>query len=227
MPINLIECIRNHLKKWSRPKDFYLKQIGFFEYLKQTDGRQNGSSSSQGLQNEWRKRRTHGGVPSRGRRKLARPFAKNKWIHLILKSEKAKGPWSLLAPRNKIFIQKLIRQKAKKFGVQVDHWVNVGNHVHIKLKSSNRLQFQKFLKATTCLIARHVTGAKKGKPMGKFWQGLAFTRILTSYLEERQLNGYFRGNEIEALFGTSARESFLKQFNHWLKESRRKEMSTA
>lgn len=195
-----------------------MKQISFFEYLKGTDKGHKGSAPI-GL----KKRRTHGGVPSKGRRKLVRPFAKNKWIHLILKSHRAKGAWSLLHPKHKIFIDKTIQEKAKKFGIHVDQSVNVGNHLHIKLKSSNKEQFQKFLKALTCLIARHVTGAKKGHPKGKFWQGLAFTRILSSYFEERQLDGYLNGNEIEALFGKKAREAFLRQFNYWLRESRRKD----
>jgi REP element-mobilizing transposase RayT len=91
----------------------------------------------------------------------------------VLKSEKARGKLSFLAPANKILVSETLRQKAKKFGIRIDQIANVGNHIHLKIKISNRENFQKFLNATTTLIARKITGACRGKPFGKFWQGLA------------------------------------------------------
>jgi hypothetical protein len=65
----------------------------------------------------------------------------------------------------------------------------IGNHFHLKLKIINRKNFGKYLKSVTSLIARSVTGAKKGKPFGRFWQGLAYTRVLKTALEELSLEG--------------------------------------
>lgn len=166
-------------------------------------------------------RRTHGGMGTKGKRKEARPFSAKKWTHLILKSQRAKGSWSLLSPKNRVYIEQLILEKAKRFQVKVDHFVNVGNHIHLKIKAAQKKDFQNFLKSITCLIARFVTGAKRGSPKGRFWQGLAFTRILTSYFEEKNLERYLKGNEIEALFGRSARDNFLKDFNQWVYRARR------
>jgi len=99
-------------------------------------------------------------------------------------------------------------------------YANVGNHLHLKIKISSRLNFQKFLKSLTTQIARRVTGARRGKPFGKFWQGLAFTRILYSSREELILRGYIAANREEATKGKRARQDFLRQFNQWVYRER-------
>lgn len=161
-------------------------------------------------------RNQHGGVPSKGNRKLERPLSTKNWIHLVLKSDKAKGKFNFLIPKNKIAIQKIVMSKAKKFGIKIDDSANVGNHIHLKVKISSRENFQKFLKSITTLIARLVTGARKGKPFGRFWQGLAYTRVLKSYREELNLRGYIMANRLDAATSASAREKFLKKFNDWV-----------
>lgn len=172
--------------------------------------------------NETKKRYTrtsHGGMHSKGKRKLERPLSTKKWIHLVLKSEKAKGEYSFLSAKNKIGVERIIKSKARKFGIAIGDQANVGNHLHYKIRISSRENFQKFLKAITALIARFVTGARKGKPFGIFWQGLAFTRVLKSYREETNLRGYMMANQLEAATSYSAREKFLKKFNDWVYRS--------
>lgn len=168
-------------------------------------------------------RTQHGGIVTKGHRKLERPLSTKKWIHLILKSDKAEGALSFLRPTNKIIVHRIIHGKAKKFGVKIATGANVGNHIHLKIRIQNRESFQKFLKAITCLIARKVTGARKGKKFGRFWQGLAFTRVLTSSLEELNLKGYIKANQIEAKKGKQARTKFLTAFNAWVYEELPKE----
>lgn len=161
-------------------------------------------------------RTQHGGVKTKGFRKLERPLSTRKWIHLVLKSDKAKGHLSFLLPKNQQMVRQILREKSKKFGVKIADGANVGNHLHLKIKIQNRESFQKFLKSMTCLIARKITGARKGHKFGRFWQGLAFTRVLTSSLEELNLKGYIKANRIEAVKGEKARQVFLRQFNAWV-----------
>jgi len=161
-------------------------------------------------------RTQHGGVNTKGRRKLERPLSSRKWIHLVLKSDKAKGKLSFLNPKNAQNIKQILKKQANKFGVKIADYANVGNHLHLKIKINNRDSFQKFLKSVTCLIARKITGASKTNPFGRFWQGLAFTRVLQSSLEILNLKGYIQANRIQAAQGESAREKFLLQFNHWV-----------
>jgi REP element-mobilizing transposase RayT len=134
-----------------------------------------------------------------------------------LKSEKAKGALSFLKRDNNLAIRDILREKAKKFGVVIADFANVGNHLHIKIKVQSRESFQNFLKAVTCLIARKITGARRGKPFGKFWQALAFTRIITSRLEDLRLRGYFEANRREAKEGHAAREDFLAEYEAWIR----------
>lgn len=163
----------------------------------------------------------YGGLKTKGHRKLERPFHAGKPLHLVLKSDKAKGKFSLLGATNKIEVRALVFGQAKRFGVDISDYVNMGNHLHIKVRASSRLQFQRFLKTITGRIARHVTGAKKGRKFGRFWQGLAYTRVLKSRMEELRLRGYFSANRTEAVAGKAKREAFLKEFNTWLRRERR------
>jgi REP element-mobilizing transposase RayT len=166
-------------------------------------------------------------MDSTGKRKEYRPLSEKKWIHLTLKSEKAKGSWSFLTPKNRQIIRKILTEKSKKWGVQITEVVNVGNHLHIKLKFKYREGFQNFLRSTTAQIARKITNAKKGNKLkapsenqNKFWQGLAFTRVLKTSFEELQLKGYFKANRKQAKQGEKAREEFLNKFNEWIYKMR-------
>lgn len=170
-------------------------------------------------------RSVHGGVKSKGQRKLERPLVANKPVHLVLKSQKAKGQWSFLTPKNQQIVREILTSKSKKFGVRVADFANGGNHLHIKLRFSTRENFQNFLRAVTCLLARKITGAKKGQPKGKFWEGLAFTRILKSSFEEKQLKVYFEANRMESIKGPVARQRFLDNFNRTVKEFHKQELA--
>lgn len=164
-------------------------------------------------------RTQHGGVGSLHHRKEYRPLSTKKWIHLVLKSDKAYGKLSFLRSDHQVFIKKLLEVKARQFGVRIGDYANVGNHLHIKLRASSREGFQKFLKSVTAQIARRVTGAKRGKPFGRFWQGLAYTRILMSSLEELNLKGYIEANRREVV-SKAERVRFLKSFNAWVYKER-------
>lgn len=163
---------------------------------------------------------SHGGVNSCGKRKTRRPLAPGQWIHLVVKSEKAKGQYSFLTTKNKTFIQRLIKEKAFRFGVKIGDFVNMGNHLHLKVKFSSRINFQNFLRVLTAMISRYITGAKRGVKFGRFWQGLAFTRVLKSSFEQLQLKGYFEANRQQRDIGDEARHSYLLSFNKWIYQLR-------
>ena len=165
-------------------------------------------------------RRCHGGTLKYA--KVERPLSNKKWIHLTLKSHKAKGELSFLHSKNRAKVEKILNEKARKFHVVISELVNMGNHFHIKLKISSRESFQHFLRAVTTLIARTITGARKGQPFGRFWQGLAYTRVLQSALEVLQLKGYFEANRRQAHEGDDAREAFLSTFNQMIYKMRTK-----
>jgi hypothetical protein len=153
-------------------------------------------------------RASHGGSLARGRRKEKRPLSFKRPMHLVLRSEKAHGAWNLL--RHERTVDALLRKQARRHHVKIQHYVNVGNHLHIKLRVYSRESFGAFLKSFSALLARAVTGARRGHALrARFWDGLAFTRILYRSIEEKFLARYFTANSLEARFGSAIRNIFL------------------
>lgn len=168
-------------------------------------------------------RLNHGGehVFKRERkRKLERPLDSRKPLHLVLKSSAAKGKMSFLT--HKVAVDRIIVRNAKKFGVRIHDRVNVGNHLHLVLSFPSREAFQRFLKTVTGLIARHITGARKGKPFGRrFWDYTAFTRVIVGHRAYLSARNYVEKNRIEAVFGRVARK-VVEEFEYAVRLSRKR-----
>ncbi len=149
-----------------------------------------------------------GGEQQKGHRKTYRPLDPKSTIHLVLKSSRAKGMWSLLHRRHKTRIQDLLEKLAKENGIKIYRYANVGNHLHLLLKIHSRRGFQKFLRVFTGRVALLITQARKGNPQGKFWDAIAFTRIVQWGKDFTRITRYFFKNEIESFGRTTA---FAKQ----------------
>lgn len=163
-------------------------------------------------------RTAHGGGLNKNKRKLERPISTKRPMHITMRAEQARGKWSFLNFKNRIHVETIVRRQAKKFGVKIQDFANVGNHLHIKSKATSREGFQSFLRSTTCLIARKITGARRGVKLSKkFWEDLTFSRVLKSYREEINLRGYFVANRQEASRGSAARDKFLSEFRNWVR----------
>ncbi len=126
---------------------------------------------------------SHGGTAAKGKRKTMRPIDTKRALHLVLRSTRARGDWSLLSPRNAKPIRRLIDRMAARFGVRIYNFSNVGNHLHLIVRVRTRKGFQDFLRTIAARIAVGVTRAKKGRALKitsgrKFWDALAFTRVL-------------------------------------------------
>lgn len=120
---------------------------------------------------------THGG-PTRGRRKTRRPFDARRPVHLVLKASRARGEFSLLRRGHAGLVMRVQQAAARKYGVKILRYANVGNHLHYVVKARSREAFQAFLRVLTGQIAMRVLGGKKGVPRGRFWDDLAWTRVV-------------------------------------------------
>jgi len=162
---------------------------------------------------------SHGGVALHKRRKIKRPLIPKKITHVVLKSSKAKGLLSFYSHR--VLVHQLLHRLARKYFVNLQDYVNMGNHLHLKVKFNDPKEFQNFIRVFCALLSREITGAKKGKPFGQFWDGLAFTRVLHSSFEEFQLRGYFEGNHRERELGFQARSDFLRGWNAFIRKMKK------
>ena len=168
-------------------------------------------------------RTEHGGEIRKGKRKEARPFEAAKPMHVVLRSTYATQELSFLRKRNKEAIQKIIHNGAKKFGVKILGFTNVGNHLHIIVKTTSnryrlgRTQLANYLRYISGAIAFFITGARKGKKVKdifnhhnvasksksdtahvRFWNNLTYTRIIHWGQEYKTLQKYLLKNLLEA-----------------------------
>ncbi len=173
---------------------------------------------------EFKSKTSHGGKINFGRRKCARPLDKNRIQHVVMRSQHAKGERSFRNFKLKVELENLIRDKAQRYGIRIAELSNVGNHFHILIRFQNRQLLKTFFKVTMGLIARLVTKAQKGKPFGRFWDGIVFTRIVSKGRDEARMRDYLYANKIEAEEGGYSRnrfESETKKFWRGRQKTRR------
>lgn len=97
---------------------------------------------------------------------------------------------------------------------------NVGNHLHLQIKLSNRFGYRPFIRAVTAAIAMAVTGRNRwtvgnhadqlegihskidgssatAKKREKFWDYRPFTRVVKGFKAVLTLRDYLRINQLE------------------------------
>src|SRR5690348_11153650 len=121
-------------------------------------------------------------------------------MHLVLKSSMARGQRSMLAPTHDRRIERIIRSASDKYSIRVYRFVNVGNHLHLIVQTRTRPAFQGFLREISGRIAMLITGARKTRPIGRqrFWDLLAYTRIVNWGRDFAELKNYLAKNQFEA-----------------------------
>jgi len=142
--------------------------------------------------------RFFGGMLLNGRRKNQRPLSHRHPIHLVLRSDKAKGTASFFRFRK--YIDDMINTQAKKFGVRVYQRAIQSNHIHFVLKIHNRELYRYFISALTGAIALRISrGAGLKKQNRTFWLARPFTRILNWGGDFNGTLKYLTQNSLEAL----------------------------
>ncbi len=144
-----------------------------------------------------------------GKRKSLRPMSSKHALHLILKSSRAKGTQSFLKHQKQIQFQ--LDKQAKKFGVRIYRYSNVGNHLHLLIKIHSRREYKKFIRAVSSLIQGIVTktlGANQKVRREKtqdqklkeiFWDFRPFSRVVSWGRDFKNTAHYVIKNTLEAL----------------------------
>lgn len=154
-------------------------------------------------------RTTHGGYESSGKRKTPRPFTPKAPMHLVLKSARAKGAWSLRHRKNHANVTAMIYVYSARFKVKVYRAANVGNHLHLLVKATNKKDLADYLRVLAGRIAITVSGARKHrKRIGRFWDHLYWSRLVAWKADFHRVQRYVFANELEFL-GKDVRQAVL------------------
>jgi REP element-mobilizing transposase RayT len=150
-------------------------------------------------------RTEHGGAVRRHRRKLERPVSTRRPMHVVLTSRHASGAWNLR--KHDRAVRGALRAMARRFGVRIYDFANVGSHLHLLVRTRRREEFQGFLRSFAGIVARRVTGARRGQPVGRFFTGLAWSRVVRWGRDYMGLRHYVFRNQIEAALGAGIRRA--------------------
>lgn len=160
-------------------------------------------------------RREHGGSLAVGKRRTRRPINIKKPVHLVLRSDIAKGRRSLLS--HYMLIVRLLDRYAKKFHVKVHEYAVCGNHIHLFVSGSTRRELQSFFRVLPGQIAQQIMNQipladnetkafEGGTPSEKkmhsknqrtFWTYTAYTRIVSGIRDFRNVTNYVIQNTRE------------------------------
>lgn len=120
-------------------------------------------------------------------------------MHFVVRSSMARGQRSLLAKENARFVRELLQKLCRRWGIRVYEFSNNGNHLHLLIQARTVQGFRNFSRVFTALVARKVTGSRKGRGLkGRFWDSIPFTRIVAWGKAFGYARNYVRQNRVEA-----------------------------
>lgn len=160
-------------------------------------------------------------LKKRKARRSGRPLATKYTMHLALRSTKAVGTRSFLKKETAAKIQLILKKFSEKYGVKLLSVANVGNHLHIHLKLSNRFTYAPFIRAITSAIAMAASGASRWKSLSKmglkkFWDYRPFTRIVIGLRGWLAVRDYVAVNQLEGMgYSRTAAQTYV-----WMKAGR-------
>ena len=163
-----------------------------------------------------------------GNSRERRPLSGSYGIHIVMRSHRARGSKSMRHKRHRHPVKTIVFKQAKKWGVRIYEYANVGNHLHILARPSSRQSYCGFIRSVTGLIARRVMKTERGRPQkAKFWETKPFSRVVPWGRAFRIARNYVKQNESEARSGLSREQiQILEEEFHrppgataeWLKE---------
>ncbi len=112
-------------------------------------------------------------------------------------------------------ITQILQKFSLKHGVKVVTFANVGNHLHLQIKLTNRFTYKPFIRAVTSAIAMRVTGRNRwtatrlnasATKKEKFWDLRPFSRVIESFKAYLNLRDYISINQLEG-FGYTKKDA--------------------
>lgn len=148
-----------------------------------------------------------GGSLLKGHAKSKRPLDSKKPLHLVLSSG---HPMSLRSPKAFGGVNLIMKKAAEKYGFPIYAFANVGDHLHVLLRVTNRHLWAAFIREVTGRIASHIQGLAKRKE--RVWLQKPFTRVVQSWRQDfKNVKDYIFLNELEGGSVITATEKRLLQ----------------
>lgn len=126
-----------------------------------------------------------------GKRKTARPLSTKKPLHLVLKSTGS----SFFNPGNRQ-LERIFREHAKKYCIQLYEISFNWSHVHLILKLPTKGSYKAFIRTVTAALVAYLSKLS-GKNLKGIFDLRPFTRILNWGRDLRNTIDYCELNELE------------------------------
>lgn len=137
------------------------------------------------------KRQVHGGMLTLKKRKSRRPIDIHKPLHVVIRSDHAKGVRSLKS--NRKIVEDVFQTYSRRFRIRIYEKAICGNHIHCLVKAKTRRELQNFFRVLSGQIAQKILikhplkkfekkahrGGAHPKNHKTFWSLLLFTRIVS------------------------------------------------
>ena len=149
---------------------------------------------------ELKRQYEHGGQLLKGKRKSRRPFNRKKPLHLVFRSDEAKGRFSFLMPQNRKKVINLLKRYSCVCQIRIyDSAIN-SNHLHLLVGALDKRSLIRFLRSFPGALAMSITGSKKASPLTKrFWTVRVYSRIVEWGRGFGIVKDYILQNTLESL----------------------------
>ena len=137
-----------------------------------------------------------------------RPVVTKEAMHLVLRSDRARGAKSLLKYDH--VVRNVIAKLASKHGVRIYRIVNAGNHLHITLKLSKQFLWHGFISGVTGGIPRALGFKRDENSKQGFWNSRPFTRMIAWGRDYNVVKDYHVLNQLEVDGVVPPRSQMLK-----------------
>ncbi|MEK6774888.1 MAG: hypothetical protein AABY64_13170 [Bdellovibrionota bacterium] len=144
-----------------------------------------------------------GGTQAVNKRKSQRTLSTKSPIHLVLRSDKAKGVCSFV--NHQIVLNKLITRLAKKHRIKIyAHAIN-WNHIHFVIRVFHRRNYNCWIRDLTGQIVQYIS-LKTKTHLSEFFTVRPYTRLVSWGREFKTVIEYQILNKME-VFGLRPRKS--------------------
>lgn len=138
-----------------------------------------------------------GGSLLKSHPKTRRPLASKLPIHLVLRSRSSR----MRLPKTFLEVNQIVTMTAKKCGVTIYSYANVGNHLHLVIRILSVRRWSAFIRELTGRIAQFILAGlgNSKKDEETFWAHRPFTRIVRGWQRAfRSIIQYVSLNRLEA-----------------------------